>query len=47
MRCAIYLRVSTEEQMTEGQSIPAQLERARQYASRKEFNVVSEYQFDE
>lgn len=33
--------------MTEGQSIPAQLEKARDYAKRKELTVLSEYQFDE
>lgn len=47
MKAIILARVSTEEQMTEGQSIPAQLERAREYAKRKSLEVVSEYQFDE
>jgi site-specific DNA recombinase len=47
MKAIILARVSTEEQMTEGQSIPAQLDRAREYALRKELSVVSEYQFDE
>ena len=46
MKAIILARVSTEEQ-TEGQSIPAQLARARDYAKKKEFNVISEYQFDE
>lgn len=47
MKAIILARVSTEEQMTEGQSIPAQLARAREYAKKKNFDVVSEYQFDE
>lgn len=47
MKAIILARVSTEEQMTEGQSIPAQLGRARDYAQRKDFIVISEYQFDE
>jgi site-specific DNA recombinase len=47
MKAIILARVSTEEQMTEGQSIPAQLEKARDYAKRKELTVLSEYQFDE
>ena len=47
MKAIILARVSTEEQMNEGQSIPAQLSRAREYAKRKELNVYKEYQFDE
>ena len=47
MKAIILARVSTEEQMTEGQSIPAQIDRAREYAKRKDFDVVKEYQFDE
>jgi len=47
MKAIILARVSTEEQLTDGQSIPAQLEKARQYASRKGLEVKSEYQFDE
>ena len=47
MKAIILARVSTEEQMTEGQSIPAQIDRAREYAKRKNFDVVKEYQFDE
>ncbi len=47
MKKAIILaRVSTEEQ-TEGHSIPAQLERARQYCRHKELLVQSEHPFDE
>lgn len=46
MKAIILARVSTEEQ-TEGQSIPAQLTRARDYAIKKDLEVASEYQFDE
>ena len=47
MKAIILARVSTEEQMIEGQSIPAQLARAREYATRKGFDIKSEYQFEE
>lgn len=47
MKAIILARVSTEEQLLEGQSIPAQLSRAREYALKKDFSVISEYQFDE
>jgi len=47
MKAIILARVSTEEQMNEGQSIPAQLARAREYAKRKGLNIYKEYQFDE
>ena len=47
MKAIILARVSTEEQMNDGQSIPAQLARAQEYARRKSLTVVSEYQFDE
>lgn len=47
MKVIILARVSTEEQMNEGQSIPAQLSRAREYAKRKRLNIYKEYQFDE
>ncbi len=43
----ILARVSTEEQKEEGHSIPAQLEKARQYCLRKSFSIRSEHQFDE
>ncbi len=47
MKAIILARVSTEEQMNEGQSIPAQLTRAREYAKKKGFIIQNEYQFDE
>lgn len=47
MKAIILARVSTEEQMSEGQSIPAQLAKAREYAHRKHLEVHSEHPFDE
>ena len=47
MKAIILARVSTEDQMIEGQSIPAQIARAREYAKRKGFEIQSEHQFDE
>lgn len=47
MKAIILARVSTEEQMNEGQSIPAQLERARKYTKKKDLEIKSEYQFNE
>lgn len=47
MKSIILARVSTEVQMIEGQSIPAQLARARKYTKSKELEIKSEYQFDE
>ena len=47
MKAIILARVSTEEQITDGQSIPAQIQRAREYCGRKWLTIQSEYQFDE
>ncbi len=47
MRAIILARVSTEEQMTEGHSIPAQLAKAREYAIKHRFEIKSEHPFDE
>jgi len=48
MKKAIILaRVSTEDQLNEGMSIPAQIEKARAYANAKDLKILSEYQFDE
>lgn len=47
MKAIILARVSTEEQKREGQSIPAQLRRAREYAGKRGLEVKNEYQFDE
>lgn len=47
MKAIILARVSTEEQITDGHSIPAQLERAREYVRRNGFEIQSEHSFDE
>lgn len=47
MKAIILARVSTEEQIEDGKSVPAQLARAQEYARKKELAVISEYQFDE
>ena len=47
MKAIILARVSTEDQMQEGYSIPAQLQRAREYCQRKSLIIQSEYPFDE
>lgn len=43
MRCAIYVRVSTQEQFEEGFSIPAQKERLRAFCTSQGWNIVNEY----
>ncbi len=47
MKAIILARVSTEEQKLEGQSLPAQLIKSREYADRKQLIIKSEYEFDE
>ncbi len=47
MKAIILARVSTEEQMRDGQSIPAQLERSREYRVRRKLDAWKEFQFDE
>ena len=47
MKAIILARVSTEEQMQDGQSIPAQLARSREYCARKKLVIWEEYPFDE
>ncbi|RUS48849.1 recombinase family protein [Cohnella sp. AR92] len=42
-KAAIYARVSTEEQATQGYSIQAQLEELRNYANYQKLDIVSEY----
>src|SRR5438445_98884 len=42
-RAAIYTRVSTEEQATEGFSLAAQLERLRNYCKARDYIVAGEY----
>jgi len=47
MKAIILARVSTEDQMQEGYSIPAQLQRAIEYCQRKNLVIQSQYSFDE
>lgn len=47
MKAVILARVSTEEQLKEGDSIPAQLTRAKDYCKRVGIEIKSEYQFNE
>lgn len=42
-RCAIYIRVSTEEQHLNGLSLPAQKNALEEYAARHEYTVVGVY----
>lgn len=44
MRCAIYTRVSTQEQGREGASLPVQLQACRRYAGQQDWTVVDELQ---
>ncbi|MDG5787809.1 recombinase family protein [Evansella sp. AB-P1] len=43
MKCVIYIRVSTEEQVKEGFSIPAQRERLRAFCQSQGWEIVEEY----
>ena len=47
MKAIILARVSTEDQMNEGQSIPAQIAKSREYIKKKGFEPFKEFQFDE
>lgn len=47
MKAIILARVSTQEQMREGQSIPAQLIKMREYCQRKNIGIRTEYKIDE
>lgn len=47
MKAIILARVSTEEQKEAGNSLPAQIERLRQYCRRKGFEIIETYSFDE
>jgi site-specific DNA recombinase len=44
MRCAIYTRVSTQEQGREGASLPVQLQACRKHAAAQGWTVVDELQ---
>jgi len=43
----IFARVSTEEQMTEGLSIPAQIKKMRDYAKDQKLKIIKEFQVSE
>ncbi|MCR6095408.1 recombinase family protein [Salipaludibacillus agaradhaerens] len=43
MKCAIYVRVSTDEQVKEGFSIPAQKERLKAFCLSQGWDIVEEY----
>jgi site-specific DNA recombinase len=47
MKAIIFARVSTQEQMREGHSIPAQIEKMREYCKKYRIEIQSEYQIDE
>lgn len=47
MKAIVFARVSTQEQMREGQSIPAQLSKMREYCQYKGLTIGTEYQIDE
>lgn len=43
IKAALYLRVSSERQSKEGDSIPAQREALRKYAKEREYIIAGEY----
>lgn len=47
MKAIILARVSTEEQREAGNSLPAQIERLKNYCLRKGFEIVETFSFDE
>jgi len=47
MKAIILARVSTEEQKEAGNSLPAQIERLKNYCQRKGFEIVEAFSFDE
>lgn len=47
MKAIILARVSTEEQKEAGNSLPAQIERLKNYCKRKSFDIVETFSFDE
>jgi DNA invertase Pin-like site-specific DNA recombinase len=47
MKAIIVARVSTEEQREANNSLPAQLNRMRDYCERNDYAVIQEYSFDE
>ncbi|MGB4254061.1 MAG: recombinase family protein [Minisyncoccales bacterium] len=47
MKSIILARVSTEEQKEAGNSLPAQIERLKNYCKSKDFEIVKVFSFDE
>ena len=47
MKAVILARVSTKEQEEQGHSLPAQIRRLREYAERKNFEIVQTFSFSE
>lgn len=47
MKAIILARVSTEEQREAGNSLPAQIERMKNYCERKNFEIIETFSFDE
>ena len=47
MKAIILARVSTEEQKEAGNSLPAQIERLRNYCRQKGLNIIKVFSFDE
>ena len=47
MKAIIFARVSTEEQKEAGNSLPAQVDRLRNYCKNKGFAIAKEFSFDE
>jgi len=47
MKAIILARVSTEEQKEAGNSLPAQIERLKNYCQRKDFEIAKMFSFDE
>ncbi|MEQ1500421.1 MAG: recombinase family protein, partial [Parcubacteria group bacterium] len=47
MKALILARVSTEEQKEAGNSLPAQVDRLKSYCTKKGFEVIQSFSFDE
>jgi DNA invertase Pin-like site-specific DNA recombinase len=47
MKAIILARVSTEEQKEAGNSLPAQIERLKNYCRNKDFTIAKVFSFDE
>jgi site-specific DNA recombinase len=47
MKAIIFARVSTEEQKEAGNSLPAQLQRLKNYCTDRKYDVIKSYNIDE